>query len=55
MLSPGQSAGLSKEEAVELVEELQRCRSKGRRLHLALREVAATVDQALRALFESGR
>lgn len=50
LLKPGQPSGLSREEAVEILEELQRCRSRGRHLLDALREVAAVVDRALRAL-----
>ncbi|HWC11136.1 MAG TPA: hypothetical protein VG455_07935 [Acidimicrobiales bacterium] len=55
MLSPGQPAGMSKEEAIKLREELQRCRSRGRQLLGALEEVAATVDRALRALLTPGQ
>ena len=50
MLSPGQPAGISKEQAIELLEELQRCRCRGRQLLEALREIAVIVDRALRAL-----
>ena len=49
MLSPGQSAGISREEAIELLEELQRCRSRGRQLLYALREIGTIVDRTLRA------
>lgn len=49
MLSPGQPA-MSREEAMELLEELQRCRSRGRQLLSILREVAAIVDPALRSV-----
>ena len=50
MLSPGQPAGMSKEEAMAVIEELQRCRSRGRQLLGALRDVGATVDRVLRPL-----
>ncbi|MFN2504285.1 MAG: hypothetical protein ABR540_08650 [Acidimicrobiales bacterium] len=53
MLSPGQPA-MSREEAIELLEELQRCRCRGRQLLEALREVAAIVDRALRSLVIAG-
>ena len=55
MLSPGQAAGMSREEAIELLEELQRCRSRGRQLLEALREIGAAVDRVLRALVTPGR
>jgi len=46
MLSPRQPAML-REEAIELLEELQRCRSRGRQLPEALREVADVADRGL--------
>ena len=49
MLSPGQPA-MPREEAIELLEELQRCRSRGRQLLEALREVASIVDGVLRSV-----
>ncbi|MFN2506233.1 MAG: hypothetical protein ABR540_18810 [Acidimicrobiales bacterium] len=55
MLSPGQAAGISREEAIELLEELQRCRARGRQLLEALRDVAATVDRTLRMLVTNGQ
>ncbi len=54
MLSPGQPA-MSREEAIELLEELQRCRSRGRQLLEALREVAAIVDRVLRSVVAAGQ
>jgi hypothetical protein len=54
MLSPGQPAGISREQAIELLEELQRCRSRGRQLLDVVREVGATIDRALRALVTPG-
>lgn len=54
MLPPGAPAGLSKEEAMEVLEQLQWCRSCGRLLRDALREVAVGADQALRS-FTAGR
>lgn len=53
MLSPGQPA-MSREEAIELLEELQRCRYRGRQLLETLRQVAAIIDRALRALVITG-
>ncbi len=47
MLPPGAPAGLSKEEAMEMLEQLQWCRSCGRLLWDALLEVAVGADQAL--------
>ena len=35
---------------MELLEELQRCRSRGRQLLDALREVATIIDRVLRSL-----
>ena len=48
MLTPGQPA-MSREEAIELVEELQRCRYRGRQLLDALR------DGAVMSIVPSGR
>ena len=50
MLTPGQDAGWKREQVMEILEELQRCRCRGRRLLAALREVRATTDRALRSL-----
>ena len=55
MLAPGQPAGMSKEDAVELLEELQRCRSRGRQLLEALRDIATIVDRVLRVLCAPSR
>lgn len=46
---------MSREEAIELLEELQRCRSRGRQLLVALREVAVIVDRVLRSLVAPGQ
>ena len=50
MLTPGVQCGLTREEAMEILEELQRCRCYGRRLLAALREVQAIADEALGSL-----
>jgi ribosomal protein L34E len=50
MLTTGAPSGLTREEAMEILEELQRCRSCGRRLLGAMREVRATADRTLRSL-----
>ena len=46
---------MSKEDAIELLEELQRCRSRGRRLLETLRGLATIVDRALQALYAPSR
>ncbi len=53
MVSPGQGAGLSREEAMAILEELQWCRSQGRQLLVALRAVVGTADRALRSVGRS--
>jgi hypothetical protein len=50
MLTTGAPSGLTREEAMEILEELRRCRSFGRRLLGAMQEVRATADRTLRSL-----
>lgn len=41
MLSPGQPSGWSREEVVRLIEDLQRCRYRGREVLAALQEMGS--------------
>jgi hypothetical protein len=58
MLQPGQDVGWKREQVMEILEELQRCRCRGRRLLRALRalrDVRATTDEALRSVVGPGK
>lgn len=50
MLPPGAQAGWTREEAIEVLEQLQWCRSCGRRLRAALQDVVKSADRTLRSL-----